>query len=54
MNPGGFRVALGAMPAPILTLFIEANATLRRSWTLGDRLLEIVRLFSAYEHQCHT
>jgi len=54
MKPGGFRVDLGALPLPILTLFIEANTTLRRSWALGDRLLEIIRLFSAYEHQCHT
>ncbi len=54
MNPGGFRIDLGALPVPIITLFIEANAKLRGAWTLSDRLLEIIRLFSAYEHQCHT
>ena len=54
MIPGGFRVDLRAIPAPILTLFVEANATLRGAWTLGDRLLEIIRLYSAFEHECHT
>ncbi|MBW2273969.1 MAG: hypothetical protein JRG96_11910 [Deltaproteobacteria bacterium] len=54
MKPGGFRVDLGALPTPILTLFIQANLALRQSWTLSDRLLEIIRLFSAYEHECHT
>jgi len=54
MIPGGFRVDLRALPAPILSLFVEANARLRGAWTLSERLLEIIRLFSAYEHECHT
>ena len=54
MNPGGFRVDFSALPIPIVTMFIEANTTLRGAWTLSERLLEIIRLFSAYEHQCHT
>jgi hypothetical protein len=54
MNPGGFRIDPGAMPPSILAMFVEANATLRAAWTLGDRLLEIIRLYSAFEHECHT
>ena len=54
MQPGGFRVSLAALPRPILMLFVEANATLRGAWTLGPRLLEIIRLYSAFEHECHT
>ncbi len=54
MIPGGFRVNLGALPRPILGLFVEANRTLRAAWTLDARLLELIRLHSAFEHACHT
>ena len=54
MNPGGFRIDLRSIPGPILTMFITANQALRGAWTLGDRLREIIRLYSAFEHQCHT
>ncbi len=54
MQAGGFRVDFGAIPPPILGLFIDANATLRSAWTLPERTREIVRLYSAFEHQCHT
>ena len=54
MNPGGFRIDLRSVPGPILAMFTAANSALRGSWTLGDRLREIVRLYSAFEHQCHT
>ena len=54
VNPGGFRIDLAKVPGPILTIFMSANETLRREWTLSERLLEIVRLFSAFENECHT
>ena len=54
MNPGGFRIDLRSVPGPILALWSEANAALRGSWTLPERLREIIRLWSANEHQCHT
>ncbi len=54
MNPGGFRIELAGVPGPILGMFVEANAALRGAWTLDERLLEVIRLFSAFEHQCHT
>jgi hypothetical protein len=54
MIPGGFRLDLAKIPGPILGMFVAANRTLRGSWTLSERLLEIIRLFSAFEHECHT
>ena len=54
MTPGGFRLDLSKIPGPILGMFVAANRTLRGSWTLSERLLEIIRLFSAFEHECHT
>ncbi|MEM7412047.1 MAG: hypothetical protein AAF430_17600 [Myxococcota bacterium] len=54
MTPGGFRIDLARIPGPILGLFTAANQTLRAAWTLPERLREIIRLYSAYEHQCHT
>lgn len=54
MNPGGFRIDLSQTPGPILGMFIASNTALRGSWTMSERLRELVRLFSAYEHQCHT
>ncbi len=54
MNPGGFRIDLGAVPGPIVAMFVTANAALRSAWTLSERLREIIRLYSAFEHQCHT
>jgi hypothetical protein len=54
MNPGGFRINLRTVPGPILGLFTEANTTLRSAWTLSERLREIIRLYSANQHQCHT
>lgn len=54
MNAGGFRIDLGAVPVPILAMFTTANATLRTHWTLGERLREIIRLYSAFENECHT
>jgi hypothetical protein len=54
MKPGGFRIDLGAVPGPILAMFLTANASLRAGWTLGARLREIIRLYSAFEHACHT
>jgi len=54
MNPGGFRIDLAKVPGPILALFITANTALRGAWTLSERLREIIRLYSASEHQCHT
>lgn len=54
MNPGGFRIDLGRVPGPILGLFVTANTALRASWTLGERLREMIRLHSAFEHECHT
>jgi len=54
MHPGGFRIDLATVPGPILGMFVSANAALRGSWTLSERLRELIRLFSAYENQCHT
>jgi len=54
MHPGGFRLDLSKIPGPILGMFVAANQTLRSAWTLSDRILEIIRLFSAFEHECHT
>ena len=54
MNPGGFRIDLSKVPGPIAGMFIGANATLRSAWTLSERLRELIRLYSAFEHQCHT
>lgn len=54
MTPGGFRLDLSRIPGPILGMFVAANAALRGAWTLSERTLEIIRLFSAFEHECHT
>ena len=54
MLPGGFRIDLAAVPGPILAMFVTANATLRGAWTMSERLRELIRLYSAFEHQCHT
>ena len=54
MNPGGFRIDMSRVPVPILGMFTAANASLRAGWTLPERLREIIRLRSAFEHQCHT
>ena len=54
MNPGEFRIDLRAVPGPIVAMFTTANAALRGAWTLSERLREIIRLYSASEHQCHT
>ncbi len=54
MNPGGFRIDLATVPGAIVSMFVTANAALRGAWSLGDRLREIIRLYSAFEHQCHT
>ena len=54
MNPGGFRIDLSKVPGPIVGMFTQANAALRGSWTLSERLREIIRLHSAFEHECHT
>lgn len=54
MRPGGFRLDLSKIPPPILGLFVTANQTLRAAWTLPERTLELVRLHSAFEHECHT
>ena len=54
MTPGGFRIDLATVPLPILTMWMDANTALRGSWTLGERLREIIRLWSAAHHGCHT
>jgi hypothetical protein len=54
MNPGGFRIDLSKVPGPILAMSVQNNAALRGAWTLGERTREIIRLFSAFEHDCHT
>jgi hypothetical protein len=54
MNPGGFRIDLSKVPAPMLGMFSEINATFRSAWTLSERTREIIRLYSAFENQCHT
>jgi alkylhydroperoxidase family enzyme len=54
VQPGGFRIDPATVPGPILLMFHTANATLRSSWTLPERLREIIRLRSAFEHDCHT
>ena len=54
MNPGGFRIDMAKVPVSIAAMFTMANAALRSGWTLGDRLREIIRLHSAFEHECHT
>ena len=54
MTPGGFRLDLRRIPGPILGMFVSANQTLRSAWTLGERLREIIRLYSAFEQECHT
>ena len=54
MQPGGFRVALEGVPGPILMMFVQAHQTLRQHWTLSLRMLEVIRLHSAFQHDCHT
>ena len=54
MTPGGFRIDITAVPASVVMLFVEAVEALRSGWTLSPRLLEIIRLSSAFEHDCHT
>ena len=54
MQPGGFRLDLSTIPGPILGMFVAANQTLRAAWTLPERTLELIRLHSAFEHECHT
>ena len=54
MNPGGFRIDLSKVPAAMLGMFSELNATFRGAWTLPERTREIIRLYSAFENQCHT
>ena len=54
MRPGGFRIDLSKVPGPILAMSVQNNAALRGAWTLGERLREIIRLYSAFEHECHT
>lgn len=54
MNPGGSRIDLRSVPGPILGMFTEINYTLRGAWTLSERIREIIRLYSAFENQCHT
>lgn len=54
VQPGGFRVDPANVPAPILMMFHAADETLRGSWTLPERLRELIRLHSAFEHDCHT
>ena len=54
MNPGGFRIDLSKVPGPIVGMFITANAALRAAWTMNERLRELIRLHSAFEHECHT
>ena len=54
MNPGGFRSDMTRSPGPILGMFVTANAALRGAWTPSERLRELVRLYSAFEHECHT
>ena len=54
MQAGGFRIDLSRVPVPIAAMFTVANASLREAWTLGERLREIIRLRSAFEHECHT
>jgi hypothetical protein len=54
MNPGGFRIDLSTVPGPIVGLWTAANAMLRGAWTMSERLRELIRLHSAFEHQCHT
>lgn len=48
------RIDFAKLPPGILSMFIQANSALRESWTLSERLLEIIRLHSAFEHECHT
>ena len=54
MQPGGFRIGLEGIPAPILMMFSQAHEALRQHWTLSMRALEIIRLHSAFQHDCHT
>ena len=54
MNPGGFRIDMRRIPGPILGMFVTANAALRGAWTPSERLRELVRLYSAFEQECHT
>ena len=54
MDPGGFRIDLRTVPGPILGMWTEANTTLRGAWTLSERIREIIRLYSAFENECHT
>jgi len=54
MQAGGFRIDLTKVPGSIAGMFTVANASLRAGWTLGERLREILRLRSAFEHECHT
>ena len=51
MNPGGFRIDLSKVPGPIVGMFITANAALRAAWTMNERLRELIRLHSAFEHE---
>ena len=48
------QAVTGALIGSIAGMFTVANASLREGWTLGDRLREIIRLRSAFEHECHT
>jgi hypothetical protein len=54
MRPGGFRIDLSKVPGPIVAMSVQSNAALRGAWTLSERIREIIRLFSAFEHECHT
>jgi hypothetical protein len=54
MNPGEPRVDLTAIPTPIRQMLSEATAALRGAWTLCERTLEVIRLYSANENQCRT
>jgi hypothetical protein len=54
VRSGDLRVDLRQVPGPIAGMFLAANQTLRDQWTLSERLREIVRLYSAFENDCHT
>jgi len=54
MHPGGFRIDLSKVPGPIVAMSVQNNAALRGAWTLSERIREIIRLFSAFEHGCHS
>ena len=48
------RVDVTRIPGPIMGMFLQQNATLRGSWTLGERIRELIRLYSANEQRCLT